>query len=59
MQYYKRKNIAALILSVYSPLLCTELHFKVCLKGYGAIILYKQNDAFLKPVPHISKTMTD
>lgn len=46
----KDKLIHAQILSIYSPLLETELHCDACLKGYGAILLQKQEDKLFNPI---------
>lgn len=55
----KDKLLNAPVLTIYSPSLRTELHCDACSKGYGAILLQKQDDGKFRPVFYFSKRTTD
>lgn len=55
----KEKLVSAPVLAIYSPVLETELHCDACSKGYGAILLQKQNNKTFQPVFYYSKRTTD
>lgn len=46
------------ILSIYSPLLETQLHCDASSHGYGSILMQKQSDGKFHPVAHFSKRTT-
>jgi hypothetical protein len=55
----KDSLVDAPLLAIYSPLLETELHCDASSKGFGAILLQKQNDGKFRPVRYLSKRTTE
>lgn len=51
--------VNAPLLAIYSPNLETEIHCDASCKGFGAILLQRQNDGKLRPVRYLSKRTTD
>jgi hypothetical protein len=55
----KDSLVDAPLLAIYSPLLETELHCDASSKGFGAILLQKQDDGKFRPVRYLSKRTTE
>lgn len=55
----KNKLTEAPILSIFDPKRETELHTDASSRGYGAVLLQKQDDSKFHPVAYFSKTTTD
>lgn len=52
----RQKLLEAPVLSIYDPLLETELHCDASAQGFGAVLLQRQTDNSLHPVAYFSKT---
>lgn len=54
----KRQLTSAPILAIYNPKRETELHCDACAKGYGGILLQRQDDGKMHPIAYFSKSTT-
>lgn len=54
----KNQLTSAPILAIYNPKRETELHCDACSRGFGAMLLQRQDCGRMKPVGYFSKSMT-